>query len=213
MYTRRQELWCTEDQMNEKPNVILRDGEVIRVKKNNGTVLEKMGDGKTRIVDLPYLFEADRVEALLSDYIDDVDNLLGGEVADDNGVEILTVYKRSFLDFKSLFDFVYQNATKINKIVIDISKGVFTLPTITINKSGNSICASSNNVVFNDANGIDFSMHSLYFYPDEIMYFDMAKITTVGNQGLEWSKEPRYSITASSFVNIVNSVTVYYANE
>lgn len=59
-YTRRQELVCTEEQMNAKPNVVLRDGEVIRVRKSNGSVSEKMGDGVTRIVDLPYLNEAER---------------------------------------------------------------------------------------------------------------------------------------------------------
>jgi len=53
-YTRRQELICTEDQMNAKPNVILRDGEVIRIRMNNGSVYEKIGDGATPIIDLPY---------------------------------------------------------------------------------------------------------------------------------------------------------------
>ena len=53
-YTRRQELICTEDQMNAKPNVILRDGEVIRIRMNNGSVYEKIGDGVTPIIDLPY---------------------------------------------------------------------------------------------------------------------------------------------------------------
>lgn len=62
-YTRRQELICTEEQMNAKPNVVLRDGEVIRVRKSNGCVSEKMGDGVTRIIDLPYLNEAERAEA------------------------------------------------------------------------------------------------------------------------------------------------------
>lgn len=62
-YTRRQELICTEGQMNAKPNVILRDGEVIRVRKSNGSVSEKMGDGVTRLIDLPYLNESERAEA------------------------------------------------------------------------------------------------------------------------------------------------------
>lgn len=53
-YTRRQELICTEGQMNAKPNVILRDGEVIRIRMNNGSVYEKIGDGVTPIIDLPY---------------------------------------------------------------------------------------------------------------------------------------------------------------
>lgn len=55
MYTRRQELICTENQMIAKPGVVLRDGEVIRIRMNNGQIYEKMGDGVTPIIDLPYI--------------------------------------------------------------------------------------------------------------------------------------------------------------
>ena len=53
-YTRRQELMCTEAQMTAKPNVVLRDGEAIYIKMKNGTIRHKIGDGVTRIIDLPF---------------------------------------------------------------------------------------------------------------------------------------------------------------
>ena len=53
-YTRRQELVCTEAQMNAKPNVILRANEVIYITMNDGTTRQKMGDGTTPIIDLPF---------------------------------------------------------------------------------------------------------------------------------------------------------------
>ncbi len=53
-YTRRQELMCTEAQMRAKPNVVLRDKEVIYIKMNDGTLRQKMGDGVTTIINLPF---------------------------------------------------------------------------------------------------------------------------------------------------------------
>ena len=62
MYTRRQELICTENQMIAKPGVVLRDGEVIRIRMNNGQIYEKMGDGVTPIIDLPYNINSEFAE-------------------------------------------------------------------------------------------------------------------------------------------------------
>jgi hypothetical protein len=53
-YTRRQELMCTEAQMRAKPNVVLRDREVIYIKMNDGTLRQKIGDGVTTIINLPF---------------------------------------------------------------------------------------------------------------------------------------------------------------
>lgn len=53
-YTRRQELMCTEAQMIAKPNVVLRENEVIYIKMNDGTLRQKIGDGVTTIINLPF---------------------------------------------------------------------------------------------------------------------------------------------------------------
>lgn len=53
-YTRRQELMCTEAQMRAKPNVVLRENEVIYIKMNDGTIRQKIGDGSTTIINLPF---------------------------------------------------------------------------------------------------------------------------------------------------------------
>lgn len=53
-YTRRQELMCTEDQMIAKPSVVLRENEVIYIKMNDGTLRQKIGDGATAIINLPF---------------------------------------------------------------------------------------------------------------------------------------------------------------
>lgn len=53
-YTRRQELTCTEAQMHAKPNVVLRENESIYIKMNDGTLRQKIGDGVTTIINLPF---------------------------------------------------------------------------------------------------------------------------------------------------------------
>lgn len=53
-YTRRQELMCTEDQMRSKPNVVLRENEAIYIKMNDGTLRQKIGDGVTAVINLPF---------------------------------------------------------------------------------------------------------------------------------------------------------------
>lgn len=53
-YTRRQELMCTESQMRAKPNVVLRENEAIYIKMNDGTLRQKIGDGVTTIINLPF---------------------------------------------------------------------------------------------------------------------------------------------------------------
>lgn len=53
-YTRRQELMCTEAQMIAKPNVVLRENEAIYIKMNDGTLRQKIGDGVTAIINLPF---------------------------------------------------------------------------------------------------------------------------------------------------------------
>ena len=53
-YTRRIELKCTIEEMNENADVILYDGESIYIKQQNGEYAIKVGDGKTRLIDLPY---------------------------------------------------------------------------------------------------------------------------------------------------------------
>lgn len=59
-YTRRSELTCTEEQMRTYPEVILRDGEIVRVRMEDGSVREKMGDGETRISELPYVMAGEK---------------------------------------------------------------------------------------------------------------------------------------------------------
>lgn len=48
--------------MIAKPGVVLRDGEVIRIRMNNGQIYEKIGDGVTPIIDLPYNINSEFAE-------------------------------------------------------------------------------------------------------------------------------------------------------
>lgn len=52
---RRQEFTCTEQEIASYPDKVLAENEVIYVRMNDGTIKMKMGDGTTRIYDLPFV--------------------------------------------------------------------------------------------------------------------------------------------------------------
>lgn len=63
-FVRRQEIVCTEDEMNIYANAVLLLGEPAYIKMNDGTIRQKLGDGVTRLADLPYTDNgAERVAA------------------------------------------------------------------------------------------------------------------------------------------------------
>ncbi len=51
---RRQEFTCTEEELLIYPNKVLAENEVLYVRMKDGTIRMKMGDGSTRVYDLPY---------------------------------------------------------------------------------------------------------------------------------------------------------------
>ena len=63
-FVRRQEIVCTEAEASLYGSAVLLEGEPIYIKMNDGSTAQKLGDGKTKLKDLPFTdFGKERVEA------------------------------------------------------------------------------------------------------------------------------------------------------
>jgi hypothetical protein len=63
-FVRRQEIVCTEAEASIYGSAVLLEGEPIYIKMNDGSTAQKLGDGKTKLKDLPFTdFGKEKVEA------------------------------------------------------------------------------------------------------------------------------------------------------
>ena len=66
-YTRRQELACTLEELEQYSNVVLLDREVLYVKQLDGTYAIKIGDGVKTVSQLPYVVKHSMVKFSLNE--------------------------------------------------------------------------------------------------------------------------------------------------
>lgn len=113
---RRQEFTCTEQEIASYPDKVLAENEVIYVRMNDGTIKMKMGDGTTRIYDLPFVkvLDANIVNELGDSKNDSVSqNLLTEEIKRLDSKFIVS--EQNLLDVSALKDGYIDTSTGLPK--------------------------------------------------------------------------------------------------